>query len=326
MPTLSQDDQIRYGIAEVFGRPIDRLDKGERDVLLEQALHSPVRESPECPFRLPSQAGLTRCSKRHGICSIRRYRNDAGVARRLPDADDSPTITCPFRFHEGLTVFRWIARELIRTPEALLVKEVGFLDAPVGSSEEADGEEEVVGRIDMILLDPKSLQREPLSWCAVELQAVYFSGPNMAQELAHVLQHRSDSMPFPSRIRRPDYRSSAPKRLMPQLQIKVPTLRRWGKKMAVVVDRHFYQWMGEMERERDISSGDIAWFVVDLEESEPSGPYSIRGNALHLTTLERAVEGLTGGRPLALGDFEERIRQQSVRGIPVIDRDPDMRA
>lgn len=216
MPTLGQDDRVRYGIAEVFGRPIDRLPKDERDALLDQALHSAVHEYPECPFRLPSQAGLTRCSKKHGICSIRRYRNGSGIAQRLHSADDSPTVTCPYRFHEALTVFRWIAAELLHTSEALLVKEVGFLEAPVVVAEEV-GDEEVVGRIDMILLDPGSLPQGSLSWCAVELQAVYFSGPNMAQELSHVRQHPSDTVPFPARIRRPDYRSSAPKRLMPQL-------------------------------------------------------------------------------------------------------------
>jgi len=317
MSTSRRDDQVRYGIAELFGRPIDRLRKEERDRLLDQALNSPIDDYPTCPFRLPSEAGLTRCSKRHGVCSTRRYRNDSGTAQRLEDPDDSPTITCPYRFHQALTVFRWIARELLHTSEALLVKEVGFLEAPLSSVEEAGSDEQVVGRIDMILLDPQSLRTGPMSWCAVELQAVYFSGPGMAQELSHVRQHPSDSIPFPASIRRPDYRSSAPKRLMPQLQIKVPTLRRWGKKMAVVVDRHFYGWMGQMELARDVSSGDIAWFVVDLAESQSIPMYTIHESLLHVTTLERAVEGLTGGIPLALDAFEERIRQQSARAIQV---------
>lgn len=317
MPHLGQDDQIRYGIAELFGRPIDRLSKDERDNLLDQALHRPVSMYPVCPFRLPSRVGLTRCSKRHGICSIRRYRNESGAAERLPDSEDSPTITCPYRFHEALTVFRWIASELIRTSDALLVREVGFLETPVGAAEGTDGKEEMVGRIDMILLDPNTLDRTSLSWCAVELQAVYFSGPNMEQELSHIRQHGAESLPFPTAIRRPDYRSSAPKRLMPQLQIKVPTLRRWGKKVAVVVDRHFYDWMGQMERARDISSGDIAWFVVDLHASDDSGAYTLTQGLLHLTTLEKAVEGLTGGRPSSLDEFEKRIRRQSMKGIHV---------
>lgn len=322
MPNSCHDDLVRFGIAELFGRPIDRLRKDERDQLLDLALSRPVNEYPECPFRLPSHTGLIRCSKRHGICSIRRYRSESGIAQRLTDSDHSPTITCPYRFHEALTVFRWIAKELIHASEALLVKEVGFLEAPAGSAGGSENEE-MVGRIDMILLDPQSLQAGPLSWCAVELQAVYFSGPNMAEELFHVRQHPSDAIPFPARTRRPDYRSSAPKRLMPQLQIKVPTLRRWGKKMAVVVDQHFYGWMGQMELARDVSSGDIAWFVVGLAESQAGRTYALKENLLHLTTLERAVEGLTGGIPLALDAFEDRIRQQSSCAIQVAEPSVD---
>jgi hypothetical protein len=86
MSISRRDDQVRYGIAELFGRPIDRLRKEERDRLLDQALNSPVGDYPACPFRLPSQTGLTRCSKRYGVCSIRRYRNDSGTAQLALDA------------------------------------------------------------------------------------------------------------------------------------------------------------------------------------------------------------------------------------------------
>ena len=36
--------------------------------------------------------------------------------------------------------------------------------------------------------------------------------------------------PYPDHTRRPDWRSSSAKRLMPQLQVKVPTVRRWNSK------------------------------------------------------------------------------------------------
>jgi hypothetical protein len=92
---------------------------------------------------------------------------------------------------------------------------------------------------------------------------------------------------------------------MPQLQIKVPTLRRWGKKMVVVVDAAFYRSLGRMETVRDLSNCDIAWFVARYEED---------GDAVRLVvgepkkqTLERAVEGLTGGLPVTLGEFEAKI-------------------
>ena len=46
--------------------------------------------------------------------------------------------------------------------------------------------------------------------------------------------------------RRPDYRSSGPKRLSPQLDVKVPVLRNWGKKVVVVIDRFFYDNMNTL--------------------------------------------------------------------------------
>ena len=50
-----------------------------------------------------------------------------------------------------------------------------------------------------------------------------------------IAAYEGDRLPFPIG-QRPDYRSSAPK-IMPR-QIKVPALRRWGKKM--VVADHFF--------------------------------------------------------------------------------------
>ena len=121
----------------------------------------------------------------------------------------------------------------------------------------------------------------------------------------HIKEFPTDDMPFPDRGRRPDYRSSGPKRLMPQLQIKVPSLRRWGKKMAVVVDKAFYRHAGRMDTVSDLSNSDIAWFLVDFDES--SEPATIVLSFPELQTLERAVEGLTGGIPVTLSEFETKI-------------------
>jgi len=90
------------------------------------------------------------------------------------------------------------------------------------------------------------------------------------------------------------------------LQIKVPTLRRWGRKMAVIVDRNFFDAMGEMDRVGDMSNCDIAWFVVKYREDATEAV--LEPDFVQFTTLERAVEGLTGGVPVSLGEFELRIK------------------
>jgi hypothetical protein len=140
------------------------------------------------------------------------------------------------------------------------------------------------------------------------MQAVYFSGASMAKEFKMIREWNKTELHFPGAIRRPDYRSSGPKRLMPQLQIKVPTLRRWGKKMAVLVDIGFFESMGEMADVPDISNCDVAWFVVNYTET--AGSIKITPALVKMTTLENAVDGLTAGKPVTLTAFEQRIREK----------------
>jgi hypothetical protein len=77
--------------------------------------------------------------------------------------------------------------------------------------------------------------------------------------------------------------------------------------MAVVVDRAFFDSVGEMDKVEDISNADIAWFIVRFEEV-PGSKYSrIVRDEVRYTTLERSVDGLTGGKPVPKSVFEERI-------------------
>lgn len=175
-----------------------------------------------------------------------------------------------------MTIFKWIGETVLGTPKPEIATEIGFLKSPDAQSH--------VGRIDMVLTNGK-FETAAFNWCAVEIQAVYFSGRSMSEEFRNVLSHQGARPPFPSHSRRPDYRSSGPKRLMPQLQIKVPTLRRWGKKMIVVVDKNFYDSLGHMETVDDLSSGDIAWFTVNFEQSSPDEPFKLTPHKVHVTTL-----------------------------------------
>lgn len=197
-----------------------------------------------------------------------------------------------------------------------LVGEVGFLEAsPTTDSRGGDD----VGRIDMVLVSNKPVPGAPMEWCALEVQAVYFSGDAMRGEFKALADESIGWVVFPAGRRRPDYRSSGPKRLMPQLQIKVPTLRRWGRKMAVVVDRAFFDSIGEMDHVSDISNADIAWFIVRFEE-QPGSKYSrIVRDEVRYTTLERSVEGLTGGKPVSRPVFEGRISEK-MRDAPSMEQ------
>jgi hypothetical protein len=203
-------------------------------------------------------------------------------------------------------VFGWVGEILLGTAEPQVVSEVSFLMSE--ERQEAQTEDEV-GRIDNVLVD---IRGNGLNWCALEMQAVYFSGGKMEDDFAVMRTWQGPGIPFPAKQRRPDYRSSGPKRLMPQLQIKVPTLRRWGKKMAVVVDKAFWKSLTEMRRVRDLSNADIVWFVLEYEGPR-GGCYRLKQHDAVFTTLEHAVEGLTGGTPVSLEQFEQAIRQKLER-------------
>lgn len=255
------------------------------------------------------RGGAYLCTKDGGVCSIRIYRQltQNGEVAVAPNEMGRLVTTCPCRFEQNNLTVSWVGQEILNDPNPLVVKEVGFLEREQGNIDEvtSDISKEDVGRIDSVLVCPEC---NPLRWCALEMQAVYFSGPAMSHDFKAIGEHTGTDIPFPTRLRRPDYRSSGPKRLMPQLQIKVPTLRRWGKKMAVVVDSSFFASLGRMDSVAHISNADIAWFVVDYDESDREAV--LKRGGLHLTTLERAVEGLTAGHPVSLDVFEARIKDK----------------
>lgn len=270
-----------------------------------------ARQPRVCPFQAHKEGAV--CSKDGGVCSLRLYsyepHQETGRATGSPVEGPRGLLraTCPYRFHHGLEIIRWVGETILGDPDPALAGEAGFLE----SSATADGVGgDDVGRLDMVLVKSHSPGDSPIEWCALEIQAVYFSGDSMRGEFKAFADESVDWVVFPAGRRRPDYRSSAPKRLMPQLQIKVPTLRRWGRKMAVVVDRPFFDSVGEMDNVEDLSNADIAWFVVRFEEASGAKSGRIVRDEVRYTTLERSVEGLTGGKPVSKAAFEERIRKK----------------
>ena len=278
-----------------------RLDALRAKLTQELATNKP------CPFR-STETDVRPCTKDGGVCSLRLYsQTELGISAVSGERGGIRAL-CPNRFHDKNEILAWVGEVVLGTNSPLVVGEVGFLE----SAELLDGGEgEDVGRIDMVLVDSSKPRDYPLAWAAVEIQAVYFSGKEMAGEfraIASDVRENGSGLIWPTENRRPDYRSSGPKRLMPQLQIKVPTLRRWGKKMAVVVDKSFFESLGQMDEVPDLSNADIAWFIVDFRLDLDSTRLSLVRTCTKFTTLEEAVTGLTGGTPMSQRAFEDRIR------------------
>ncbi len=264
----------RFGIGEWYGKRFESISGRDR---IRYATLTGINKEP-CPHR----PGKELCNKSGGVCSLATYQKDADGAVSLIKSDPGLVTLCPMRFWQNYTVFKEVGSFVLGTNKPILIKEISFLKS---INSEGEISSETVGRIDMVLAKAHADNRID-DWCALEMQAVYFSGETMIKEF-RIIGKNPDTLLFPSAIRRPDFRSSGPKRLMPQLQIKVPSLRRWGKKMAVVVDKPFYQSIAPMKRENNISNADIAWFVVS--NSDPDG--ELRLNEVVLTTLESSVEG-----------------------------------
>lgn len=284
----------RYGIAEWYGRRFVGLSREERIWCAQHALDG-QQPSPPCPF----QESQPPCSKRGGVCSIQRYRQDEGERLGMPAG--GPVIVCPRRFEDGQLLVRWLAEIVGFAPdETMVAREVPFMRG-VQSDRAA-------GKIDLVVARDLN---GGLSWYGLEIQAVYFSGQGMQSEFEGLLGDRQERPPFPNAVRRPDWRSSSAKRLMPQLQIKVPTLRRWASKIAVAVDRPFFDAVGgpSPEFSHDLTDGDIIWLVPELSP-EGSGGYQLSRGHWEVLTLEDSISKLLAAETVQHATFVETLRRK----------------
>ena len=192
MAKPQQTPTPRYGIAELYGKSL--VDLSAEEI---RWLASAKPKTQNCPFR-----GAV-CNKNGGVCSFRIYRSAGTHAEPV---DETLVTLCPQRFREDGAIFKWVGKELLGCEDPFVAREVSFL---LGNSYLPDDDPEAVGQIDMVLIDPS---KPELHWCALEIQAVYFSGKGMPSQFAILQEWLGPGVPFPDKTRRPDFRSSGPKR------------------------------------------------------------------------------------------------------------------
>jgi hypothetical protein len=296
-PKTSKTTPKLYSIGEWFGADVTLLNADQRRANAQLAVSKKVKQRP-CPFRANRL-----CNKAGGVCSVRQYKRETSSQIRLGNL----VTTCPSRFFDSNEVFSWVGDIMLGTKQPQVIGEIPFLQKIKAEvSQEGDsepGEGDFIGRIDNILVHPDS--SKGLNWCALEMQAVYFSGASMASEFKDIKEYPNE-LRFPVRKRHPDFRSSGPKRLLPQLQTKVPELSRWGKKMAICIDESFFGELVGIEEIKHLSNADLAWFVVCYELE--GGRYHLRPKRCVFSKLDSTVKALTGGTPLPQEVFERLIR------------------
>jgi hypothetical protein len=298
----------RYSIGEWYGIPIESLSAEKVRDFAARELECNGLTSTPCPFQT---APPRDCNKKGGVCSLRLYEQtgEHPVVRKGP-----LVTTCPQRFVQNEEIFRWVSEVILQHGDPIVLGEIGFLDRLRPDEETTDLDEEsqdFIGRIDKVLVHPT---KTPIEWCALELQAVYFSGKAMSAEFKMLAAEVLDAVPFPAEQRRPDWRSSGPKRLLPQLQTKVPTISTWGKKVAVVIDEAFYESLVGLKREKYLTNAEIIWFIVRYEPSH-SGWRLVRKEFVP-TRLQESVKALTGGTPLPKEKFEAQLQRKLAKKYP----------
>lgn len=184
---------LRLGIGEWYGHVLSRLSPSQRKEFADlQAIPAASRPTQPCPFISTSDHRYP-CTKPGGVCSMRNYEYDAQSdgAKVASGETGSLRPVCPNRFREASLIHRWVGEALLGTDSPVAISEVGFLTA-VGRDGQPTGAD--VGRIDLVLFRDQS---SPLEWCAVEMQAVYITGPSIQADFRALRQRTGAELPFP---------------------------------------------------------------------------------------------------------------------------------
>jgi hypothetical protein len=204
------------------------------------------------------------CTFRDSVCTKSNKANPLGICT-LSDGNFA-TALCPVRFLERDQIFK-DAANLAFGPgvEFAVFPEIRILKIP---SPEDDGEKKI-GKVDFLIGHIKG--GFVADFAAVEVQAVYFSGTSIRPVFDRFLL--GEELTDEQITRRPDFRSSAQKRLIPQLMLKVPVFRRWGKKFFVVVDTLFLK---SLPRFPTVSwtNCELTWLGYPIKKGE-AGSYSL---------------------------------------------------
>ena len=282
----------KYSVGEWYGDEATTLDSA---AFAERADYACRHDSGDisneeltaiCPFDPRHQV----CTKKGGVCSIRPYTElETGV---LSFGLNALVTSCPVRFLKDFELLRWVGKTMLETENLIAVPEVPFLKSKSGSS---------AGRIDWILIDAADHSK----LCALETQSLYFSGKAMGPEFARL--KAKGELVTPINQRRPDYRSGGPKRLTPQLQAKVPSLRAWGIKMAVLVDDYFVEQMSPLPlptgstAQDNLAAAEIVWFSAKYKDNH------LAPDKVQYASLTESVASLQAATEMTRSEFFESL-------------------
>jgi hypothetical protein len=271
----------KHPLAEVFGfLPADHSAKARR-----------YRSNRLCPFnnKVPN-------------CTKDKAKDPLGVCSVLQDG--SPAITCPIRFREDWLITDDAASFFFKEKTSWSsLTEVRLLDANGKSA----------GNIDVVLVAYDAAGKV-FDFGALEVQGVYISG-NVREPFQRYMQdpQKNALMDWRSEPNypRPDYLSSSRKRLAPQLLFKGGILHSWRKKIAVALNKTFFDTLPSL-KVAPKESADIAWLIYDLQIVKDCGAerYKLTKIREVFTEFEPALISITTPAPGKINDFVRLLQEK----------------
>ncbi|MBN2089023.1 hypothetical protein JW964_05400 [candidate division KSB1 bacterium] len=272
-------------LAEVFGHLIsDQSNKAVR-----------YRSNRLCPFnnKVPN-------------CTKDKAKNPLGVCSVLNDG--FPVVTCPVRFRKD-----WF----ITDDAASFFFNDGVSWSSLTEVRLNDADGKMAGNIDIVLVAYDN-NGKLVDFGAIEIQAVYISG-NIRDPFEYYMNDPKNRGQMEWSMQpgypRPDYLSSSRKRLAPQLLFKGGILHSWKKKIAVALNKCFFETLPPLETV-DKSRADMVWLIYDLALINEGGQdrYKLTKIDEVFTEFTPALRTITTPAPGCIDDFvkllQERLDEQ----------------
>jgi hypothetical protein len=267
-----------HPLAEVFGFPTNNF--------------SPEANRHRAKRLCPYNNKVPNCTKDKaknplGVCSIYDGSNVA--------------ITCPIRFRQD-----WLIAD--DAAAFFFGKNVAWTSLTEVRLPDKYGHS--AGNVDIVLVAYND-QGRVVDFGALEVQAVYISG-NVRNAFEHYMKdpQQNHEMTWEGPYYpRPDYLSSSRKRLAPQLIYKGGILNKWGKKIAVAVDKSFFANLPQLPQTQP-DQADIAWLIYDLVFDPSTNRYNLTRHDTVFTAFLPALETITVAEAGPVEDFVEHLQQK----------------
>lgn len=267
-----------FPLAEVFGFPTDNFsDEAERHRLKRL-----------CPFnnKVPN-------------CTKDKAKDPLGVCSVFED--EKVVITFPIRFRQSWSIADEAAAFFF--PPSASWTSLTEVRLP-------DKHGRIAGNIDMVLAAYDDRERV-IDFGSLEVQAVYISG-NIRNVFEYFMldpKNRHNVAWTGPNYPRPDYLSSSRKRLAPQLIYKGGILNQWNKKMAVVVDEHFFATLPNLP-ETHPEQANLAWLVYELVLDTGQNRYNLKLRKIVHTPFSQALMNITTTEAGLIDNFIEHLQQK----------------